>query len=372
MKILIIGAGIGGLAAARALGADGHEVVVFERAEKLRTEGAALTLWSNGTGVLSALGVPTDGLGAPMDVLEQHSWDGRVLLRIDLAHAVRTYGHPHLSTPRRDLIQRLSEGVPVTFGATFTGFTQDEHGVQARFADGTTASGDLLVGADGHRSAVRKQAWNADPARPSGWATWQGLSAVDIEVTSSRRGLMVLGPEGVCGLLPAGNGLLQWWFDLRWTQDQPRSPDILRERFGHWAPPVDRVLEQMREEDVEFFPHYHFKVPKVWSAGRVTVLGDAAHTMPPTVAQGGNQALEDAWALARALREEPSEVRLALARYERARTRRAALTSRVAGTEPSNQYRPTLSRLAPDALLGPVYTRWLRMVSTYLGTHAGR
>ncbi|MFI6317139.1 FAD-dependent oxidoreductase [Nonomuraea sp. NPDC050556] len=368
MKILIIGAGIGGLAAARALGADGHEVVVFERADKLRTEGAALTLWSNGTGVLSALGVPTEGLGAPVDVLEQHSWDGKVLLRVDLAHAVRAYGHPHLSTPRRDLIQRLAVGVPVAFSRTFTGFDQDEHGVRAHFADGTTESCDLLVGADGYRSAVRGQAWGADPARPSGWSTWQGLSAVDIEITTSRRGLMILGPEGMVGLMPAGNGLLQWWFDLRWTH----NPPPLRERFGHWASPVDQVLDQVRDEEMEFFPHYHFKVPKVWSSGRVTVLGDAAHTMPPTVAQGGNQALEDAWALARALREEPSDVRRALARYERARTRRAALTSRVASAEPANQYRPTLSRLAPDAFLGPIYTRWLRMVSTYLGTHAGR
>jgi 2-polyprenyl-6-methoxyphenol hydroxylase-like FAD-dependent oxidoreductase len=372
VQILVIGAGIGGLAATRALTADGHTVTAFERAPELRTSGAALTLWSNGTGVLSALGVPVDGLGAPVDVLEQRGWDGRTLLRIDVARAAAAYGHPNLSMPRRSLVRRLAQGLPetaVAFDKACTGVGEDADGVHATFADGTTARGDLVIGADGHHSVVRTHVLGSAPARASGWATWQGLSTVDIDVTAARHGLMVLGPEGMCGLLPAGDGLLQWWFDMPWPQGTPppRTPlAMLRERFGHWASPVDAVLAHVRDEETEFFVHHRHPVPRVWSAGRATVLGDAAHTMPPTVAQGGNQALEDAWALARALREEPTDVRRAFERYERARSRRAALTARVAGAETANKYRPALSRLVPDALVSRVYTRWLRMVSTYL------
>jgi FAD-dependent urate hydroxylase len=104
----------------------------------------------------------------------------------------------------------------------------------------------------------------------------------------------------------------------------------------------------------------------VWSKGRATVLGDAAHTMPPTVAQGGNQALEDAWALARALRRQPGDLARALSEYERSRSRRAAFAARMAGSELTDKFMPTVSRLTPDALISRYYTRFLRKVSTFL------
>ena len=371
MRVLVIGAGIGGLGAARALSRDGHEVAVFERAGQLRTAGGALTLWSNGTGILSELGVSLDGVGAPIEMLQVQRWDGRFLMSIDVARAASRFGHSHVLLPRRRLLERLADGLPpsmVTFGRACTGIAQDADRVRAEFDDGTTASGDLLIGADGHRSVVRDHLWGGDPTVPSGWATWQGLSAVPIDVTSSRRGLMVAGGAGMCGLMPAGEGLLQWWFDLRWPAGDrlPASPLAdLRQRFGHWAAPVGEVLATAHEADVEFFAHYRHRVPRCWGTGRATVAGDAAHTMPPTRAQGANQALEDAWALAGALRA-TGDVSAALRRYERARSRRAALVARVAGSEDFNRYRPAMFGLTPDALVSRYNTRWLKQVSNYL------
>ncbi|MFI1580756.1 FAD-dependent oxidoreductase [Embleya sp. NPDC020630] len=395
MRILVIGAGIGGLAAARALHTDGHEVTVHERASALRTSGSALTLWSNGTGILADLGVPTEGLGAPIDLLEQRDYDGRVLMRIDVSLAATRYGHPHLAMPRRDLIRRLAEALPtpetgtkpgpatatstnsanatttpptITFDKPCTAITQTPDQAQATFADGSTEAADLIIGADGARSVVRRHVWGSDPTTPTGWVTWQGLTPVDIDVVHERRGLMIVGPEGMCGLMPAGNGLLQWWFDVRRdpSEPPPTSPiAALRKRFGRWAAPVPHVLAAVTDADVEYFAHRRHKVPRTWSLGRATLLGDAAHTMPPTVAQGGNQALEDAWALARALRR-TADIPEALADYRSSRARRASLTARRAASETTNTYLPTLSRLTPDALISRYHTRWLRRISTYL------
>ncbi|WP_396450672.1 FAD-dependent oxidoreductase [Actinomadura sp.] len=372
MRALVIGAGIGGLAAAVALRADGHEVVVAEAADGLRTGGAAVTLWSNETGILRDLGVSLEGAGAPIDVLEQRDEGGRRLVAIDVGRAARVHGHPHVCLPRRRLLERLADALPdgvIEFGRACTGVFQGGETVRAKFADGSTAEADLLVGADGRRSVVRDHLWGGDPAEPSGWGTWQGLGPIPIDVVSSRTGLMITGRAGSCGLMPAGEGLLQWWFDMPWSPDDPPLTEPLgeiRRRFGHWCAPVPEVLAALRESDVELFPHYRHRVPKTWGSRRVTLAGDSAHSMPPTRAQGANQALEDAWMLAAVLREVPGDVPAALREYERKRSRGAGIVARHAGREDINRLPSFVTRLLPDGLAGVYYTRWLAQISDFL------
>ncbi len=378
MKVLVSGAGIGGLAAARALIADGHEVTVFERAPELRAGGAAVTLWSNGTGVLSELGVSLDGAGAPIDVLETRDRRGKPLVRIDVARAAARYGHPHVCVPRARLLGLLAKDLPpdaIAFGfAAKAATTGHGSAVRVTFADGGTAEGDLLVAADGRGSAIRDQLWGGDPGQPTGWATWQGVSRLPIDITESRGSVLFVGKPGSCGLMPAGDGLLQWWFDLRWTPGTPppvKPVAMLRERFGDWGPQVRTVLGAVTDDETGFFPHYRHRVPRTWGSGPITVIGDAAHSMPPTRAQGANQALEDAWALAaslRGVRANPASAgpEAALRAFERTRAPKAAKVSRQAGTEDYNRYGAVVSRLMPAPLASRYYTRWLRQISTYL------
>jgi FAD-dependent urate hydroxylase len=369
VRVLIAGAGIGGLAAARALKADGHDVAVFEQAAGLRTGGAAVTLWSNGTGIMNELKASLEDLGSHIDVLEERDYSGRVLLSVDVRRAAVQYGHPHICLTRRALLERLAEGLAPEFGRTCTEVTQDDAGVRVGFAEGGTETGDLLIGADGRNSVVRDTVWGRDPAELSGWATWQGVSPIPIDITSSRRCVMLIGPAGMCGLMPAGQGLLQWWFDQRWTPDQPAPASpvaMLRERFAGWAAPVPQVLAAITDEETGFFPHYRHPVPPTWGTGRITLVGDAAHSMPPTRAQGANQALEDAWALAVALRPGGSDIPATLRGYEHARAPKAGFVSRSAGREDTGEYHPWLLRAVPGALAARYYTRWLGRASNYL------
>jgi FAD-dependent urate hydroxylase len=304
---------------------------------------------------------------------------------VDVAQAAARYGHPHVCLPRDRLLELLAAGLPpgtVVFGRAARSTepaapegpaaAPEAPAVRLTFADGGSAEGDLLIAADGRGSALRDQLWGGDPGQPTGWATWQGLSPLPVDITASRRSVLFVGKPGTCGLMPAGDGLLQWWFDLRWAPGTPppaKPLTLLRARFGDWAPPVRDVLAAVTDEETGFFPHCRHHVPRTWGSGPVTVIGDAAHSMPPTRAQGANQALEDAWALAAALREAAKEgagPEAALRTFERARSRKVSVVSRQAGTEDYNRYGAVASRLVPSPLATRYYTRWLGQISTYL------
>jgi 2-polyprenyl-6-methoxyphenol hydroxylase-like FAD-dependent oxidoreductase len=355
MKILVIGAGVGGLAVARGLLAAGHRVQVYEQAPARPTGGAAVTIFSNGTAVLDDLGVSLDGVGARIDRLDALTAGGRLRTSMNIAHAAGRFGFVTKTISRRRLLERLADGLPddlIRYGAGCQRVTQDNGQVTATFSAGPPARGDLLVGADGHHSAVRCCLWGDGAVQPATFGTWQGLSPIDIDLTRSHRSLMITGREGACGLMPAGEGLLQWWFDVPWspTDRLPATPLAdLRRRFGRWASPVPEVLAAASEDDLGFFGHHWNKVRQVWGEGRITLVGDAAHMMPPTLGQGANQTLEDAWVLGRELASDGDDPAVRLRAYEKARYPRISLVSRLARRNPANwRIPPLLGRLLPE------------------------
>jgi FAD-dependent urate hydroxylase len=355
MDVLIVGAGVGGLALANGLMADGHRVRVLERADEPRTDGAALTVFGNGAAAAAALGVPLDDLGATIDTLGFFEADGRAYAHADLARLRHRTGHRVATIPRPLLLQRLASGLPadaIGYGREIRSVETSGAGAAVVTAHGVREEAALVVGADGHRSAVRRALLG--PAGPAfnGWVSWQGLTATMPELAAGGHARYVAGEAGLCGLMPAGGGLLQWWFDVDGPAPAGR-PVIgwLRERFRSYADPVRKLLDVLTEADVHAYRHVVHEIPDRWGAGCATLLGDAAHAFPPSQAQGANQALEDAWLLRRALAS-PGQLPDVLRRYERRRARRVHRLASLAAREVANRPPSAARRLVARAL-GP-------------------
>lgn len=373
MDVVIAGAGVGGLALASGLVASGHRVRVFERAPAPRSDGAAVTIFSNGAAAAAGLGVPLDGLGGPIETLTFCLWDGRPFVRTDMRVMRDRTGFGVATVPRASILERFVTALPpgtVTYGREVTGVTVRPDGVSIVDVAGAEHTADVVVGADGYRGAVRQAVLGGPPATRNGWVSWQGLTVAVPEIAGGRHARCLVGPAGLCGLMPAGGGLLQWWFDV--PEPAPEGQPVvewLRSRFAGYAEPVEELLASLGEDDPQEFPHVLHEVPDEWGRGPATLLGDAAHAFPPSQAQGANQALEDAWLLRRAL-DAPGPVADALRRYERLRARRVRRVAKLAASEVTNRPPSALAR-AGGRLLGPggmsrVYLATIRRISSVL------
>ena len=345
LRILVIGAGVSGISIARGLLRDGHDVTVFERRPDMQAGGGAVTIWSNGETVLGQLGVDMDGAGQLLSAVRVLTSTGRSLATLDVTAMVNRLGAPVRMVPRRVLLQRLLEGFPtdrIRCNTRAVRVVSTPNGVRVEFEDGSSAEGDVLIGADGMHSMVRNVVGARD-AEPTGWCSWQGLATLP-DVADKDVALVVIGEHGNTGFWPAGGPNVQWWFDLPWSDDfiRPERPiDVIRSHFTGWSESVDRVLATLTDDDLapSPFPHFRHPIPRP-GHGALTLLGDAAHTMPPTLAQGTNQALLDTMVLCKALSDlqkrrngGSGDISRALRWYEKARRRNVRAVSRVASLQ---------------------------------------
>ncbi|MFV0258698.1 MAG: FAD-dependent monooxygenase [Acidimicrobiales bacterium] len=318
MRIIVVGAGIGGLAAAGLLHRDGHQVELLERSSGLGEVGAGIQISPNAARVLAHLGLgPAFArVATTPERVVLRRWDDSSILLVTPTgdRSERRYGYRYANVYRPDLIDVLAGAVaevPVHFDTTVTGAAPTGTGAAVTLADGEVRHADLVVGADGIHSAVRTDRFGPESPRYSGNAAYRALVPRDavadlpVEVTNH------LGPGGhlvsyfvgrdrrflnlVCVVEepePAGES---------WTIEGSRAE--LRAAFATWSPLVRAMLDAV-VEPVFRWSLYDREPLDRWSESPVVLLGDACHPMLPYMAQGAAQAMEDAATLSVLIRPE--------------------------------------------------------------------
>ncbi len=365
--VLIAGAGIGGLTLACALRHAGLTATVFERADALKWVGAGIIVQMNAAVALRRIGLcdAVAAVGASPTESAILRPSGAPITRLPIERLQRELGAPMVCIHRARLQSVLLEHAGsehVRLGRAVTGFHDDGHVVTVTLSDGSTVTGDVLVGADGLRSAVRSGLLGDAPLRYSGYTSWRGVCPV--VPASARPGKVseTWGRGARFGVVPIGSGQVYWYATLNAPpggQDAPGTTRArLQEVFGGWHAPIADLLAAT-PEDAIVRTDIHDRPPvQQWSRGRVTLLGDAAHPMTPNMGQGGCQAIEDAVVLAECL-SSGGAVETALATYEQRRRERANQfvsrswsLGRLAQLEsPAGRFmRDALFRLVPEAL----------------------
>jgi 2-polyprenyl-6-methoxyphenol hydroxylase-like FAD-dependent oxidoreductase len=375
---LVVGSGVGGLAAAIALRRSGFAVDVLERAsgpDEIRM-GGGLQLWPNAMRALAGLGLAdtAEAAGKRVARLEWLTHDEARLAGVDLQATASARGVPSVGVRRSDLIGVLLDAVGaenVSFGVDVAGFAQDADGVTLHCSDGRVRRGDVLVGADGLESTIRPLVVGDTPLRMPGVCVYQAI--VEGEGHSAPAAFAEVWGRGArCGYYPVRAGT--FWFAFLPSSASPggaQAEDLgarrmLLERTDDWTGTARSLLETTPEHAITHSELVARDPVESWRDGRVTLLGDAAHPMTPFTGQGACQAIEDAVVLGACLRDE-HRVETALARYEELRLPRTSEVTRrswAAASAAGRRDRPAARK--PTAAFAATFERviWRQLEQT--------
>ncbi|MEU8798368.1 NAD(P)/FAD-dependent oxidoreductase [Spirillospora sp. NPDC048819] len=341
-RVVVIGAGPAGMATALSVHQAGHDVALFERYPEARPAGNILNLWPPPIKALGLLGVDVDDLGAPCHS-EFRRVDGRRRVAVNLPEdVVRDYGGGFIGLLRPALYERLLAALPegvLQVNRNLERFEQDESGVRLHLADGEVQEADVLVGADGIDSMVRRTLWGDAPKREHNLHIFGGFTFDDVD---AEQGLCIISHDRTVqgswtSIRNQGRDGFQWWVltahdgRTEFTGDLHAAATGLARGF---AAPLPQLIAATDPGNVQRWVLRDRKPLKQWSKGRVTLVGDAAHSTSPYAAYGAGMATEDGYFLGRRLAgldlSDHDAVREALRAYEEPRRPHTARQSQQA------------------------------------------
>ncbi len=333
LKVIIIGAGMGGLATAIAMTQAGYAVEVYDRVGQLRPAGAGISLWSNGVKVLNHLGMGQEiaALGGAMKRITYLTQTGATLTDFSLDPLVRQVGQCPYPVARTDLQRMLLLKLGadrVHLRSHCVAIEQTAASATAIFEDGRRATGDLVVGADGTHSKVREFVLgHPTERRYAGYVNWNGLVPHRPDLAPPHSWVIYVGQGKRASMMPVGGDRLYFFLDVPLAFPSPAPSSIgeeLKTYFADWPPAVQTLITVLDPTTTNRIPIHDIDPLPHFARGRVVLLGDAAHSTTPDLGQGGCQALEDAWVLTKCLLTNNLGVIDALQRYEAARQDRTA------------------------------------------------
>jgi 2-polyprenyl-6-methoxyphenol hydroxylase-like FAD-dependent oxidoreductase len=330
-RAVVIGGGIGGLAAAAALSLKGWSVTVCERAASLEPVGSGIAIAPNALKALDTIHVGDDvrKYSAMQGEAGLRTADGRWLFRTSAEAALARFGDPTVLLLRATLVDVLARRLaPGTLRLGTTVEAVDPYTGKVSTSEGELKA-DLVVAADGLNSAVRRSLFPAHPGPAhSGVTSWRAVVArPEGDIRSSE----TWGPGQVFGIMPLVDGLVYCYATApvaRADQSGGSRAELIR-LFGGWHDPIPRLLAASEEDKILRHDIFSLASPlPAFHAGRVALLGDAAHAMTPNMGQGACQAIEDAVVLAHV----SSAGRTDLGAYTAARLARTTKIMRRSGT----------------------------------------
>ncbi|MEU6789619.1 FAD-dependent monooxygenase [Nonomuraea angiospora] len=369
MRVVVVGAGLGGVAAAVGLHRLGHEVTLFERGAELREAGTGIVVMPNGLRALDVVGLAGDVRGHVMHATlgGLRDWRGRPLLITDLARAQQEVGTPAI-IDRAELHRALRAPLPPGLVRTATPVERlepDPTGVNVISDGNPVARADAVIAADGIGSKLRAQLFPGHPGlRRTGRIDLRGMlpRPADLATDLLASQLVDRRSGAMFGLFPVGEDRLYWFTDSVLRGTPPDAHEARRQMLSlmaDWHPLVTALIEATPPDDVYVDPIARLAEPlPSFAAGRIAFLGDAAHAMPPDLGQGASQAFEDAAALTRHLTgAEPADIAERLLRYDAERRPSANRIMRAASRQSRLTSQTGLGAWLRDALLRAVPSR---------------
>ena len=334
MKALIIGAGIGGMSAAVALKQQGIDCEVFEAVDVIKPVGAALSIWQNGVKCMRHLGMGhiMDELGGPMHNLAyQDGISGEIMTQFSLKPLRDAVDERPCPVSRAKIQEQMIEfwgKESVQFGKRIEKVDQTDTSVTAYFTDGTSATGDMMIAADGSRSIMRAHVLDKElDRRYAGYVNWNGLVDVDTDIAPADQWTTFVGEGKRVSIMPIAGGRFYFFFDvplpLGLEEDRSTVVSDLKGYFKGWAEPVQTLINAIDPETTNRIEIHDITPFDTFVKGNIALLGDAAHSTTPDIGQGGCSAMEDSVVLGQCFAE-TKDIHTAIKNYESKRKERTA------------------------------------------------